>query len=220
MNGQKSKPMGASVVEIKHPDESSDTLSGKTPKDWAETDEETPAQPMKQSKDSAMVFPSIMKRRNSYTMVPNKGSPANLTSNKDPKDIFSPKTEFDEKVEKPKGRKFVFPTLKNRHQNRHCVTENADVELEPFELEKIKQLEMANEEDVEDRKKIEEARFLNSKFNIQSPVHHKLGNGNHFEYPTANESAEILHPPVRKLSANSLYRPVEEASQGTGDSQE
>jgi Dullard-like phosphatase family protein len=180
------------ISEVKNPDDSSETLS-KT-KDWAETDDDSSVQESRQT-NSYMALPSILKepKRADYNKVPN--SPNNdtptklLASEDDLVDTFTPKTD-------------------KRNQNRKSSTD---------EHEKLKQLEMENEEDVEDRKKIEEARFLNTSMNIQSPVHHKLDD--HFEFPpTSDETSGILPPPVKKITGNALYRPVEQF--GEEDAQE
>ena len=142
-----------------------------------------------------MAQPGILgtpnKRRSSYTPVP-VGEVLDIKKPDISKmkitDIFSPKPEIDEKAGKNKAnRSFIDLRKKNTEQVMvRSVTENVVPDLDPVELENILQLEMSNEEDVDDPKKVDKRRFLNdNKINIQSPIHHTIGG--FFKDPAVDE---------------------------------
>lgn len=87
--------------------------------------------------------------------------------------LFPQKSETDEKSFSNTNRSHLH--LDNKMfaaTERVCVTEYLADDISPYELEKVKQLEISNDIEVEDLTRHEERRASNSKaFNIQSPIH-------------------------------------------------
>ena len=213
---QKSKRLMIDTDKISEPEMSMEDdrspLAVKKGNEKKNSEEAETSPSMKQS-NTEMVKSSLpgegMQRKGSYTPVMN-GDSAMLKKPDIAKlkisEIFSPKTENDEKIGKSKGANKSFVDFQNKRNltdraTRTCITENALPDLDPEELEAIKKLEISYDEDVDDPTKIDKIRLeLNNAINIMSPVHHAIGG--FFKDPAALEgqalNSQVPHKHVKK----------------------
>lgn len=188
-------------VNVQHSvDDDQSPLTAK-PKDWTDTGDADTSD--KNTDQNGMATPALLQTpslhkeysASSRNNIPLKKSDA---SKENIEEIFSPKILINKKNSRVTPNKsFIHPQAKgDKAALRNCLTENAqEEELDPLELEKFRQLEISNEEDVDDPHKIDKRRFMNDDImNIQSPVHHKIGSffGSKEPVTTENPSPEKL----------------------------
>lgn len=116
------------------------------------------------------------KRSINYSKVKTKKNLNKSNNHIRASDLFSPKTESDDVPPFNPNRSFVTSDKNkqssNRNSHRICVTEHLADAISPYELERIKQLEISNDQEVEDLTQHETRRGFNDEaLNIQSPVH-------------------------------------------------